>query len=92
VAHANIVTSTTHKSLRGPRGGLVLCEKALTEHVDRGCPMVRGGPLPHVMAAKAVALAETRRPEFNLYAQRIVDTPSGPGPGSRRQAVKYGRL
>ncbi len=73
VPHAQIVTSTTHKSLRGPRGGLVLCEAALAEHVDRGCPMVLGGPLPHVMAAKAVALAEARRPEFRDYARSVVD-------------------
>jgi glycine hydroxymethyltransferase len=72
VSHASIVTSTTHKSLRGPRGGLVLCESALAEHVDRGCPMVLGGPLPQVMAAKAVALAEARRPEFSSYARQIV--------------------
>src|SRR3954451_8991393 len=73
VPHANIVTTTTHKSLRGPRGGMVLCDDSLAEHVDRGCPMVLGGPLPHVMAAKAVALAEASRPEFGAYAQRIVD-------------------
>jgi glycine hydroxymethyltransferase len=73
VPHAHIVTSTTHKSLRGPRGGLVLCQKELTEYVDRGCPMVLGGPLPHVMAAKAVALAEARQPDFQDYARRIVD-------------------
>ncbi|WP_405724071.1 glycine hydroxymethyltransferase [Streptomyces sp. NBC_01537] len=72
VPHAQIVTSTTHKSLRGPRGGLVLCQEELAEHVDRGCPMVLGGPLPHVMAAKAVALAEARQPGFQDYAQRIV--------------------
>jgi glycine hydroxymethyltransferase len=72
VPHAHIVTSTTHKSLRGPRGGLVLCDRALAEHVDRGCPMVLGGPLPNVMAAKAVALAEARRPEFGAYARQIV--------------------
>ncbi|MDM4718768.1 glycine hydroxymethyltransferase [Micromonospora sp. WMMA1363] len=72
VSHAQIVTSTTHKSLRGPRGGLVLCGPELAEQVDRGCPMVLGGPLPHVMAAKAVALAEARRPDFADYAQRIV--------------------
>src|SRR5713101_8813229 len=54
VAHAQIVTTTTHKTLRGPRGGLVLCELALADTVDRGCPLVLGGPLPHVMAAKAV--------------------------------------
>lgn len=71
--HAQIVTTTTHKSLRGPRGGLVLCHEELASEVDRGCPMVLGGPLPHVMAAKAVALAEARAPEFRDYAQRIVD-------------------
>jgi glycine hydroxymethyltransferase len=72
VAHADIVTSTTHKSLRGPRGGLVLCGETLAEYVDRGCPMVLGGPLPHIMAAKAVALAEARRPEFGTYAHQVV--------------------
>ncbi len=73
VPHAQIVTTTTHKSLRGPRGGMVLCQEELASHVDRGCPMVLGGPLPHVMAAKAVALAEARTPAFQDYAQRIVD-------------------
>src|SRR5438445_7961710 len=73
VPHAHIVTTTTHKTLRGPRGGLVLCERALAEFVDRGCPMVLGGPLPHVMAAKAVALAEASRPSFAGYAAAVVD-------------------
>src|ERR687889_2062004 len=73
VPHAQIVTTTTHKSLRGPRGGMVLCDDSLKDQVDRGCPMVLGGPLPHVMAAKAVALAEARQPSFQDYAQRIVD-------------------
>lgn len=73
VGHAQIITTTTHKSLRGPRGGMVLCEEPLAEYVARGCPMVLGGPLPHVMAAKAVALAEARRPEFAGYARRIVE-------------------
>ena len=73
VPHAHIVTTTTHKSLRGPRGGMVLCGPELADQVDRGCPMVLGGPLPHVMAAKAVALAEARRPDFADYASRIVD-------------------
>ncbi len=72
VQHAQIVTTTTHKSLRGPRGGMVLCDNELAEHVDRGCPMVLGGPLPHVMAAKAVALAEASTPAFASYAQQIV--------------------
>ncbi|MFJ8443815.1 glycine hydroxymethyltransferase [Kitasatospora griseola] len=73
VAHAQIVTTTTHKSLRGPRGGMVLCTSELAEHVDRGCPLVLGGPLSHVMAAKAVAFAEARRPEFQVYARQVVD-------------------
>ncbi|MFD7920301.1 glycine hydroxymethyltransferase [Streptomyces sp. NPDC059740] len=73
VPHAGVVTTTTHKSLRGPRGGMVLCHEDLAEHVDRGCPMVLGGPLPHMMAAKAVALAEARQPAFGDYAQRVVD-------------------
>ncbi len=73
VPHAQIVTSTTHKSLRGPRGGLVLCNSELAGSVDRGCPLVLGGPLGHMMAAKAVAFAEARRPDFAGYAQRIVD-------------------
>ena len=73
VNHAHVVTSTTHKSLRGPRGGFVLCTAEYAEFVDRGCPMVLGGPLPHVMAAKAVAFAEARRPEFASYARRVVN-------------------
>ena len=72
VPHAHIVTTTTHKSLRGPRGGMVLCQPELAGAVDRGCPLVLGGPLPNVMAAKAVALAEARQPSFREYAQRIV--------------------
>jgi glycine hydroxymethyltransferase len=72
VPFAHITTTTTHKSLRGPRGGMVLCQPELAEFVDRGCPMVLGGPLPHVMAAKAVALAEAARPDFADYAERIV--------------------
>jgi glycine hydroxymethyltransferase len=72
VPHAEIVTSTTHKSLRGPRGGFVLCTGDYAPFVDKGCPMVLGGPLPHVMAAKAVAFAEARRPSFAGYASAIV--------------------
>ena len=60
VPYAHITTTTTHKSLRGPRGGMVLAQEEFAADVDRGCPMVLGGPLSHVMAAKAVALAEAR--------------------------------
>ena len=70
---ADVVTSTTHKTLRGPRGGIVLCTKEFAEYVDKGCPMVIGGPLPHVMASKAIAFQEALRPEFKQYAARIAE-------------------
>lgn len=73
VPHAHITTTTTHKSLRGPRGGLVLCTEEYAPFVDRGCPLVLGGPLSHIMAAKAIALSEAAKPEFQDYAQRVVD-------------------
>jgi glycine hydroxymethyltransferase len=88
VPHAQIVTTTTHKSLRGPRGGMVLCQDELAAQVDRGCPMVLGGPLPHVMAAKAVALAEAQSPDFQDYAQRIVDNARALGEGLMRRGAK----
>lgn len=72
VPHAHVVTSTTHKTLRGPRGGLILCTNEFAESVDKGCPLVIGGPLPHVMAAKAVAFREANEPGFKDYAQKIV--------------------
>ena len=74
IPHAHIVTSTTHKSLRGPRGGIVLSnEPGLAEHIDKGCPMVLGGPLANIMAAKAVAFAEAKSLDFQSYAQQVVD-------------------
>ncbi|MGE4453898.1 MAG: glycine hydroxymethyltransferase [Sphaerochaeta sp.] len=72
VLWADVVTTTTHKTLRGPRGGMVLCKEEFAESVDKGCPLVLGGPLPHVMAAKAVAFKEALDPSFSLYAQEIV--------------------
>lgn len=71
VPFADVVTSTTHKSLRGPRGGFVLCTRDYAPYVDKGCPMVLGGPLGHMMAAKAVAFAEARQPAFATYAAQI---------------------
>lgn len=73
IAHADIVTSTTHKTLRGPRGGLVLSTEEFSQHVDKGCPYVIGGPLPHVMAAKSICFEEANAPAFKAYAQTIVD-------------------
>jgi len=71
VPYADVVTSTTHKTLRGPRGGLVLCTSEFADAVDRGCPMILGGPLAHVMAAKAVAFHEALAPSFRDYAAAI---------------------
>jgi glycine hydroxymethyltransferase len=73
IPYAHVTTTTTHKSLRGPRGGMVLCQPEYADAVDRGCPMVLGGPLGQVMAAKAVALAEARQPSFQTYAQAVAD-------------------
>lgn len=73
VLHADVVTTTTHKTLRGPRGGLVLCKEEFAEQVDKGCPLVIGGPLPHVMAAKEICLREANQPSFKDYAKKIVE-------------------
>ena len=72
VPFADLITSTTHKTLRGPRGGFVLCTKEYQEVVDKGCPIVLGGPLPHVMAAKSVAFKEALDPSFSSYAECVV--------------------
>jgi glycine hydroxymethyltransferase len=87
VPFAHITTTTTHKSLRGPRGGMVLCGDELAEYVDKGCPAVLGGPLSHVMAAKAVALAEAATPDFRDYAQRIVTNARALADGLLRRGV-----
>jgi glycine hydroxymethyltransferase len=88
VPHAEIVTSTTHKSLRGPRGGFVLCTAEYAPFVDKGCPMVLGGPLPHVMAAKAIAFAEARRPEFAGYASAVVENAQALADGLLRRGAR----
>jgi glycine hydroxymethyltransferase len=73
VPHAHITTTTTHKTLRGPRSGLILCGKDLAAAVDKAVfPGQQGGPLVHIIAAKAVAFGEALRPEFRTYAAQIV--------------------
>jgi len=73
VPYAQVVTTTTHKTLRGPRGGMILCTKELAKKIDRAVfPGIQGGPLMHVIAAKAVALREAMRPEFADYARNTV--------------------
>jgi glycine hydroxymethyltransferase len=88
VPHAHVTTTTTHKSLRGPRGGMVLCQPEYADSVDRGCPMVLGGPLGNVMAAKAVALAEARQPAFADYARSVADNAVGLAEGLSRRGVR----
>ena len=70
--HAHVVTTTTHKTLRGPRSGLVLSTLEFKDSLDKGCPLTMGGPLPHVIAAKAVAFREAQSAEYKAYAKRIV--------------------
>ena len=73
VPYADVVTTTTHKTLRGPRGGMILCKEEYAKAIDKAIfPGTQGGPLEHVIAAKAVALGEALRPEFAQYQQRIV--------------------
>ncbi len=73
VAHADFVTTTTHKTLRGPRGGLILCKAAHAKAIDSAMfPGAQGGPLMHVIAAKAVCLAECLKPEFKTYSEQVV--------------------
>ena len=74
VPYADVVTTTTHKTLRGPRGGLILCKEELAKRIDSAIfPGSQGGPLEHVIAAKAVALGEAFRPEFKVYQQQVLD-------------------
>ena len=73
VPYADVVTTTTHKTLRGPRGGLILCREELAKQIDKAIfPGTQGGPLMHIIAAKAVALGEAMTDEFKTYQQNIV--------------------
>ena len=74
VPYADVVTTTTHKTLRGPRGGMILCKEELAKKIDSAIfPGSQGGPLEHIIAAKAVALGEAMKPEFKAYQQQIVN-------------------
>ena len=74
VPHADVVTTTTHKTLRGPRGGLILCKAAHAKGIDKSVfPGMQGGPLEHIIAAKAVCFKEALTPEFKAYSNRIVE-------------------
>ena len=74
VPYADFVTTTTHKTLRGPRGGMILCKEEWAKKIDKSIfPGIQGGPLMHVIAAKAVAFGEALQPEFKTYAQNVID-------------------
>ncbi len=74
VPFCDVVTTTTHKTLRGPRGGMILCKEELAKEIDKAVfPGMQGGPLMHVIAAKAVAFGEALRPDFRAYQQRVLD-------------------
>ena len=73
VPFADVVTTTTHKTLRGPRGGLILCREELAKKIDKAIfPGIQGGPLLHIIAAKAVCFGEALKPEFKVYQEQIV--------------------
>ncbi|MFG2101818.1 serine hydroxymethyltransferase [Micromonospora echinaurantiaca] len=73
VPYADVVCATTHKVLRGPRGGMILCRESLAQRIDKAVfPFTQGGPLMHAVAAKAVALREAAQPEFQAYAAQVV--------------------
>lgn len=74
VPYADFVTSTTHKTLRGPRGGIILCKKEFARKIDSALfPGTQGGPLEHVIAGKAVCFYEALKPEFKVYQQQVLD-------------------
>ncbi len=89
VPYADVVTSSTHKTLRGPRGGMVLCKAEHARAIDRGAfPGIQGGPLMHVIAGKAVCFAEAMRPEFQQYGQQVVENARALGEALQREGLR----
>ena len=73
VPYADVVTTTTHKTLRGPRGGLILCKESLAKQINKAVfPGTQGGPLEHIIAAKAVCFGEALKPEFKTYQEQVI--------------------
>lgn len=86
VPHAHFVTTTTHKTLRGPRGGMILCKEEFAKKIDKSIfPGIQGGPLMHVIAAKAVAFGEALQDEFKHYAQNIIDNANRLAEGLKKE-------
>ena len=89
VEWADIVTTTTHKTLRGPRGGLILCKEEYAKAIDKAIfPGIQGGPLMHVIAGKAVCLGEALKPEFKEYGKKVVENTQALANGLTKRGVK----
>ena len=89
VPYADVVTTTTHKTLRGPRGGMILCKESLAKAIDKAIfPGTQGGPLMHIIAAKAVCLGEALQPSFKTYAQNVVANASALANGLMNRGFK----
>jgi glycine hydroxymethyltransferase len=89
VPYADVVCFTTHKVLRGPRGGMILCRRDLAERIDKAVfPFIQGGPLMHVVAAKAVALKEASRPDFAAYAGQVIANAQALSAGLAAQGMR----
>jgi len=89
MAHADFVTTTTHKTLRGPRGGLILCKEKYAKEIDsQTFPGIQGGPLMHVIAAKAVCLQEALQPSFRAYQEQIVRNARALADGMKRNGFR----
>src|SRR6266567_3696480 len=85
MAHADFVTTTTHKTLRGPRGGLILCREKYAKEIDsQAFPGIQGGPLMHVIAAKAVCFREAMQPSFHEYQAQILRNARALAEGMKR--------
>ena len=89
VEYADIVTTTTHKTLRGPRGGMILCKEEYAKAIDKAIfPGIQGGPLMHVIAGKAVCLGEALKPEFKEYGKKVVENAQALANGLTKRGVK----
>ncbi len=89
VPYADVVTTTTHKTLRGPRGGLILCRERYAKQIDKGVfPGIQGGPLMHVIAAKAICLKEAMTPEFQAYAAQVCENAQALAQGLQAAGVR----
>lgn len=89
VPYAHFVTTTTHKTLRGPRGGMILCKKEFAKKIDKSIfPGIQGGPLMHVIAAKAVALGEVMKDSFKVYSQNIIDNAKRLAEGLQKEGLQ----